>query len=101
MLVLATSRLIGVRVARHLHATLILPQRRYTGGGESAGVIHVLRFHFRFHFRILINLVVFDQTRQAMRLEYEGAGVSGDDGDEQGKLREDRKTGTGGGKDAE
>ena len=33
-------------------------------------------------------------------MEYEGAGVSGGDGDEQGKLREDRKTGTGGGKGA-
>ena len=32
-------------------------------------------------------------------MEYEGAGVSGGDGDERGKLgREDRKTGTGGGK---
>jgi len=36
-----------------------------------------------------------------MRLEYEGTGVSGGDGDEQGKLREDRKTGTGGCKGAE
>ena len=102
MLVLATSRLIGVRVARHLHATLILPRRRHTGGGKSAGVSHVLRFHFRFRFRILINLFIFDQTRQVTRLEYEGAGASGGDADEQGKLgREDRKTGTGGGKGAE
>ena len=34
-------------------------------------------------------------------MEYKGAGVSGGDGDERGKLgREDRKTGTGGGKGA-
>ena len=34
-------------------------------------------------------------------MEHEGAGVSGGDGDERGKLgRSDRKTGTGGGKGA-
>ena len=92
---------IGVRAALHLRATLILSRRRHTGGGESYGVSHVFRFHFRFLYRILINLLIFDQTRQATRLEYEGAGVSGGDGDERGKLgREDRKTGTGGGKGA-
>jgi len=59
----------------------------------------VMRFHFRFQYRNLINLLIFDRTQQATRLEYEGVGVSGGDGDERGELgRLDRKTGTGGGK---
>jgi len=41
------------------------------------------------------------QGRPSYKSEYEGAGVSGGDGDERGKLgRLDRKTGTGGGKGA-
>ena len=80
-----------------------LPHRRtclpYTGGGESTRVGHVVRFHFRFHYRTLINLFIFNQTQQAVRLEYEGTGVLGGDRDEWGKLgQEGRETGTGGGK---